>query len=293
MISRLHLATLGLALFSLPMPALAGAELAAKPGGKIKVIHGSPVWREDFASEMKPGLNWRLGSDSATTLTTEGGMLFGDTVIFPGEYNLALVCDAPNEFGIVFHHDGTFYGGQKSEGEAKLTMKQVSGKEVSKALAIDLTKDPELKGYAFRITFGPNRLTSGFETAKAKTTKGKTGTKGFTATYLDRTDVKELKEKLESSDVLVARVERKGSNPVKLMLRGGATPRLGFVLAGETTPHGSVDGKTEQAKAAATNFQLVFSDAEGKAHAVFTVHDTTYAFDLDEKMFVDVKPRDR
>lgn len=276
---------------ALAVPALvfAGGEVSAKPGGKVKVIHGAPVWNDTFAAELKPGLNWRLGSNAATTLSTEGGMIFSDCVVFPGDYNLALVCDAADDYRLVFHHDGTYFKGTGSVEKAKLVMGTLDKKEFAKALLIDLGRDAAKKGYELTIDFGPNRLSQTFTSVKAKTVKGKAGTLGFSATYLERADLAELKKSLAESEVCVVKFESKSAKPMKGMLSVRGEPSLRFIPEGQAGSTSSLTGKEEQPKTKTPALALAFADAAGKAKTTFTVGDVSYVFEIEEKNFESVK----
>lgn len=270
-----------------------GAELVAKPGGKIKVIHGTPVWNEAFTDQMKPGLNWRLGSNAATTLDTEAGIIFDDGIVFPGKYNLGLLCENAGSYVLVVHNDGQNFQNKSFEAKADFKLTALDKKHFAKALAIDFGRDPEKKGYQFNIDFGPHRVTQSFVTAKAKTAKGKTGAIGFTATYLERTDLADFKKAVEGGEVCVAKFESKSKQPMKAVLSVRGEPTLRFVLEGEASSHASVTGTSEQPKTVGTVLGLAFADQEGKAKATFSAGDVNYVFTIDEKPFESVKPRDR
>lgn len=58
-------------------------------GGKVSIDYGRPVLRgRDILSMLSPGEEWRMGSDSATKLTSDLSLKFGDKVIPKGEYIL-------------------------------------------------------------------------------------------------------------------------------------------------------------------------------------------------------------
>lgn len=270
-----------------------GAELVAKPGGKIKVIHGNPVWNDAFTEQMKPGLNWRLGSNGPTTLDTEAGLIFDDAIVFPGKYNLGLLCENAGSYVLVVHNDGQNYGNGPCEAKATFRISALDKKKFAKALTIDFGRDPEKKGYQFQIDFGPHRVSQSFITAKAKTAKGKTGAIPFTATYLEWTDLGAFKKTVEEGEVCVARLEGKAKQPMRAILSVRGEPSLRFVLDGEESSHASVTGTSEQPKTVSTTLGLAFADDAGKAKATFTAGDVNYVFVIDEKPFESVKPRGR
>lgn len=87
--------------FTLPALLLAfGAALAAAhnprgtaeatiAGKKISVSYGRPSLKgRDMLGQAQPGMIWRLGSEDATTLSTEGQLWFGGKSVEAGSYTL-------------------------------------------------------------------------------------------------------------------------------------------------------------------------------------------------------------
>ncbi|MEE8348734.1 MAG: DUF2911 domain-containing protein [Acidobacteriota bacterium] len=65
-------------------------QTSAKVGnGTVSVEYHSPLAKgRDLLSMIKPGSYWRMGADSATTLTTDVELQLGDTAVPKGEYVL-------------------------------------------------------------------------------------------------------------------------------------------------------------------------------------------------------------
>ncbi len=64
------------------------AELALD-GGKVSVEYGRPTLRgRNIEALIQPGDEWRLGSNSPTTLATDVALKFGDKALAPGKYIL-------------------------------------------------------------------------------------------------------------------------------------------------------------------------------------------------------------
>ena len=58
-------------------------------GGKVSVEYGRPTLRgRNIEALIQPGDEWRMGSNAATTLTTDTPLKFGDKVIDAGKYVL-------------------------------------------------------------------------------------------------------------------------------------------------------------------------------------------------------------
>jgi hypothetical protein len=66
-----------------------GVVTAQLGGGKLTVDHGRPMARgRDLLSLIQPGGYWRMGSDAATTLTTDVDLMLGDRKVPRGKYTL-------------------------------------------------------------------------------------------------------------------------------------------------------------------------------------------------------------
>jgi len=212
----------------LPPPAALAAgkaELKTKPGGRVRITHGTPAWNEKFLAEMKPGLNWRLGAGGATTIQTEGALIFDDAVVFPGEYNLALTCEAEGEWALIFHHDGDFYQNQRNSGMTMFRQRGVKeGEEEAKMLLIELSRQEQDAEFPYLLStrFGPFVVEKPFATAKARTIKGKAGRHPLTSIYLERTDLERMKKAALEDEVCVASLESPSfKGALKLFLRVG------------------------------------------------------------------------
>lgn len=58
-------------------------------GKTISIDYGRPELRgRDMLAQAEEGMVWRLGMNEATTLTTDGALVFGETVLAPGTYTL-------------------------------------------------------------------------------------------------------------------------------------------------------------------------------------------------------------
>jgi hypothetical protein len=264
------------------------AEVKTKPGGKVSATYGSPTWNAGFEGQMKPGTNWRLGSNAATTVTTEGAIVFDDCVVFPGQYNLAMVCRTADQWALVFHNDGIQYGGEKNAGQSILTMTRVDEKQASKQLQIDLEADKATKGqYLWRVTFGPHRVEKPFTTARTKDTKAKIGKHKVTASWLVLDDLEGLATSLEKSDVCLARLESPSlvRGPLKASLRGGSDVQL--ILADEranSVPR-RIPGQAGGAEKASKSLELVLEGGDDKGVLTFVVGAQSYVFELPPDVF--------
>jgi hypothetical protein len=273
-------------LLSSPASARLG-EINAKPGGKVKVIHGTPSWRESFEDQMKPGLNWRLGSNAATTLESEGGLVFANGVLFPGEYNLALSCNQPGAYELVVHQDGTYWKGEAALARIAMNAERVDEKKGSKALAIEFEKDKGAPkgGYLVAVLFGPHRLTAPFIGAKAKSASSKAGKQTFKTTWLERTDLEELQKKVEGTEEQIARLEPKAGKPYKVFLRGGPKVQLRLEPEDGSAVGETLEGQSQPAAKPAPALTLAFQTKAENSVLTVSLGENTYVFDLAPELF--------
>ncbi len=58
-------------------------------GGKVTVEYGRPALAgRDVKAMLQPGMEWRMGSNAATTLTTDVDLKFNDKALAKGKYIL-------------------------------------------------------------------------------------------------------------------------------------------------------------------------------------------------------------
>lgn len=268
------------------LPSLAHAagktEIRAKPGGKIRITHGTPAWNEKFLAQMQQlPVNWRLGSGGATTITTDAALLFDDAVIFPGEYNLALTCEDEGEWALVFHHDGDFYENARNSGKTMLRQGGLGDKEKeSKMLVIELAKQEEAElPYLLSIHFGPFKVAKPFATAKARTITGKAGKHRLTSTYLERTDLEELKKTALADEVCVAIIESPSfKGKLKLFLRTGEEVSMVALRDDEVGVPRYLDGQSGKTEKPTKMVTHKIKQGNNEATLIFTIGDETFHF---------------
>lgn len=132
-----------------------GTATLDKGGVKVEVEYGSPDLKgRDLEALIKPGTEWRMGSDAATTLTTETALKFGAVAIPKGKYILRAKIVAPQEWRLVFQTED-----KKPVGETPLKFEKVSS--VAEHMKISL--EGTARGGTFILRWGTLSLSTGFE----------------------------------------------------------------------------------------------------------------------------------
>jgi hypothetical protein len=264
------------------------SEINASPGGKLKIVYGSPTWRDEFASQWQSQRNWRLGSGGATTLDTAGGLIFEDAIVFPGQYNVGLVSGGSDGYQLVFHHDGINYGNGPAEAKAALKHYDLDPKKQAKALEIGFPKNKEGEGYVFTVRFGPNELNAAFTTAKAKTVKGKFKDTATELTFLERADLEALAKTAAAEQIQVAKADaKKGKILRDVMLNAGDEPKLTFLKAGESSSLSFVKGQTRDAAKPGKTMTAAFETSKDGSFFVIGIGPKEYVFPTSEDLMKD------
>lgn len=258
-------------------------ELKARPGGKVVIQYGSPMWQEAWEDQIVDGMIWRLGSNPPTTIETDAGLVFDDTIVFPGEYNLGIVCVGADAWDLVVHTDGLNWNNGPCAARTRFPVTWVEEKEAARRLLIEMKKGKE--EHVFRIALGRRHLAKPFRTFAARTLKAKVGRHGFTSTYLLRTDLEQVAQQVAADEVCVARLESKSlRQPLRCFLRGGENIQLAVWPEGDGAPL-FLEGQTGAPK---TTSETLLHEVEGgreSAVLVFVVGETTYHFDLPVEPF--------
>jgi hypothetical protein len=125
-----------------------------KGGMKISVEYGSPDLKgRDLEALIKPGIEWRMGSDAATTLTTETDLKFGPAAIPKGKYTLKAKIVAAQDWRLLFQTED-----KKTVGEAPLKFEKVARSSDHMKIVLDGTAG----GGTFTLLWGNLSLSTGF-----------------------------------------------------------------------------------------------------------------------------------
>lgn len=83
-----------------------GTAVLQLDGNKIEMEYGRPTLRGRNPEELiKPGMVWRMGSNNATTLSTQAALKFGETVIPAGKYILKAKLVEPRNWHLLIESE--------------------------------------------------------------------------------------------------------------------------------------------------------------------------------------------
>lgn len=147
-------------------------------GGRISVEHGKPAWPESLNDEAmfdEATIDklWRLGNNKWTVLDTQLTLRFGDRVVAPGIYYLALERPKADEWRLAFVSpevargkllDGWAANARPAEVPRLFSLPlQYSRAEPIKELDMSLSLDPDDMGAGgLAMQWGPHRLDVSF-----------------------------------------------------------------------------------------------------------------------------------
>jgi hypothetical protein len=133
-----------------------GEAKATLAGKTVSVDYGRPSLKgRDMLGKAAVGQEWRMGADSATTLTTAATLDFGGTQVPPGDYVLKARKVSDTDWVLKLEKDG--------KAAAEVPLKATTLSQSVEMFTIDLA-DEGGKG-VFRMSWGNRALSAPF-TAK-------------------------------------------------------------------------------------------------------------------------------
>jgi len=97
-------------------------------GKAISVDYFSPhLGGRDLLSLIKPGMEWRMGADAPTKLTTEADLSFGSVVVPKGTYTLVAKNVAADKWELVFSSDPAIRGTRRDATKDVATVSMTVG----------------------------------------------------------------------------------------------------------------------------------------------------------------------
>ena len=126
-------------------------------GGTVSVEYGRPALSgRDLEKLISPGQEWRMGSNAATTLTTDVDLKFGDKVIPGGKYVLKAKAVDPQNWYLLVDTEN-----QTRVAEIPLSLQKVDRQ--TELMTINLVKKGS--GGTFVLDWGNLSLSTDFEKA--------------------------------------------------------------------------------------------------------------------------------
>ncbi len=148
---------LGILCLILSAPAQAqdrGEATLAIGGGKVTVEYGRPSLQgRDINTLISPGQEWRMGSNAATTLTTDVDLKLGDKLVKKGKYVLLAKLVEKDKWQLLIKQDDTVVA------EVPLVSTKASTSE--EQVTIKLVKDGD--GGKFLLQWGTFGASATFE----------------------------------------------------------------------------------------------------------------------------------
>jgi hypothetical protein len=152
------------------------AQMGGKPRGKaelkagdgsLTIDYGRPDLKgRDMLSQLPAGQSWRMGSNTATVLSTPVDLTFGSTKIAKGSYSLFLKRKDAEVYELVFNSQTGQWGLQHDAAKdvAQAPMKKEVVPNSVETFTIDLK--PAANGGALVLTWGTTQLSAEFQFAK-------------------------------------------------------------------------------------------------------------------------------
>jgi hypothetical protein len=126
-------------------------------GKTITVDYFSPhLEGRDLQSLVKPGMEWRIGADAPTKLTTDADLKFGSVVVPKGTYTLVAKNVAADKWELVFSADpairGTRRDATKDVASVPLTLSKAPASVEHMSIELKAAGDGAMIGVAWGTT---------------------------------------------------------------------------------------------------------------------------------------------
>ena len=125
-------------------------------GGKVSVEYGRPsLGGRDVKAMIEPGMEWRMGADAATTLTTDVDLKFGNKVVPKGKYVLRAKFVEEGKWRLLIVQD------KATVAEVPLTL----GNNASAVEKLTIALDKQGSGGKFALSWGNLNISTLFQKA--------------------------------------------------------------------------------------------------------------------------------
>jgi hypothetical protein len=152
---------LGLAAFVVPAqekqgPSDRGETTLSIGGGKVTVEYGRPPLNgRDLNKMLEPGMEWRMGSNTPTTLSTDIDLKFGDKVVSKGKYVLKAKLIEAGKWNLMIYTEKT------AVAEVPLT----TGRNASSVELVTVKLEKQGSGGKFTLEWGGMSISTVFQKA--------------------------------------------------------------------------------------------------------------------------------
>jgi len=139
------------------------AEVAIN-GKRIVIEYGRPELQgRDMLGKASVGMVWRMGADDATSLMSEGDLIFGNTRVKQGRYSLFAKKTGADQWELIFNAESKILGtGRKSEKDLlSIPLESSRGQSSTEKFTIVLKSTGQNSG-AFSMVWGTMELSAGF-----------------------------------------------------------------------------------------------------------------------------------
>ena len=137
-------------------PSDRGEATLAIGGDKVTVEYGRPALNgRDLDKMLAPGMEWRMGSNAPTTLSTDVDLKFGDKVVSKGKYVLKAKFLEAGKWNLMIYTEKT------AVAEVPLT----TGKNASSVELVTVKLEKQGSGGKFTLEWGGMSISAVFQKA--------------------------------------------------------------------------------------------------------------------------------
>jgi len=138
------------------MPGDRGEASLEMAGGKVVIDYGRPsLGGRDIKAMIQPGMEWRMGSNAATTLSADVDLKFGDKSVSKGKYVLKAKFIDEGKWNLLVVKD------KSTVAEVPLTV----GNSSTSAEKLTITLEKKGSGAMFLLSWGNMTLSTPFQKA--------------------------------------------------------------------------------------------------------------------------------
>ncbi len=139
------------------------AEVAIN-GKRIVIEYGRPELQgREMLGKASVGMVWRMGADDATSLMSEGDLIFGSRRVKKGHYSLFARKTGADQWELIFNSESKIWGtGRKSEKDLlSIPLESSRGQSSTEKFTIVLKSKGQDSG-TFSMVWGTTELSAGF-----------------------------------------------------------------------------------------------------------------------------------